>query len=85
MKREIKVEIMPWCKGCPVCYNVCPAPKNVFELVDGKPKVVRPEYCFGCGLCEELCPAKAVKVTGYREPHRLPFNTTITSLAQKVI
>ncbi|ALU11543.1 ferredoxin [Ignicoccus islandicus DSM 13165] len=85
MRRMVKIEIAPWCKGCPVCYNVCPAPVNVFELVDGVPKVARPEYCFACGLCAELCPAKAIILEDYEKPYHLPFGERVKSLVKKMI
>ncbi|UXD21367.1 ferredoxin [Ignicoccus pacificus DSM 13166] len=85
MKEKFKVVIREWCKGCPICVDVCPAPGNVFEIVDGKPKVARTELCFGCGLCAELCPAKAIEIEGLIKPHRLPFNEYIRSLVARMV
>ena len=82
---KFEVIIREWCKGCPVCYNVCPAPGNVFELVNGVPKVARSELCYGCGLCVELCPAKAIEIKGLRKPYRLPFNEHVRQLVNKMI
>jgi NAD-dependent dihydropyrimidine dehydrogenase PreA subunit len=82
---RFEVEIKEWCKGCPVCVEVCPAPGNVFEIVDGRPKVVRSELCYGCGLCSELCPAKAIEIKGLVKPYKLPFNEHVKSLVQKMI
>ncbi len=81
----VRIEIMPWCKGCPICYEVCPAPTNVFELEDGKPVVAHPEFCFACGLCSDLCPVKAIVLTDHKEPFRLPFSESLKALAKKVI
>jgi NAD-dependent dihydropyrimidine dehydrogenase PreA subunit len=85
MKKRFEVVIEEWCKGCPVCVNVCPAPNNVFKIIDGKPKVVKPELCFGCGLCSELCPVKAIEIKELVKPHRLPFNEYIRSLAIRMV
>ena len=81
----VDVKIMDWCKGCPVCYQTCPAPVNVFELENGRPKVAHPEYCFACGLCAELCPAKAIVLEGFEMPYRLPFSESMKSLAKRII
>jgi len=56
-----------WCKGCRICFNVCP--RGVFEVEetadrDGyqKVRVAREESCTGCMLCEFLCPDMALEV-----------------------
>jgi len=55
-----------WCKGCGICFNVCP--RKVFEVEgmdkDGyrKIRVVRAEDCSGCMLCAFLCPDMALEV-----------------------
>ena len=56
-----------WCKGCRICYDVCP--RGVFELEtavdkDGyrKVRIARPERCSGCMLCAYLCPDLALEV-----------------------
>ncbi|RLE38440.1 hypothetical protein DRJ17_03950 [Candidatus Woesearchaeota archaeon] len=48
------------CKGSAVCKEVCPM--NVFEIIDGKAKVVKPKECIGCRACEVQCPNQAIKV-----------------------
>jgi len=56
-----------WCKGCYICYEVCP--KKVFEKsaeVSEKgfnPVIVgHPEECTRCLQCEMLCPDLAINV-----------------------
>lgn len=48
------------CIGSGECRENCPADPNVFEIVDGKAKVVNPDACIECGLCESDCPASAI-------------------------
>lgn len=46
------------CQGCGNCVAVCPS--VVFELADGKSKVINPEACTSCGLCVDNCPEQAI-------------------------
>ena len=46
------------CEGCETCVDVCPA--DVFEMVDGKANVARPDDCLECGACAEECPPQAI-------------------------
>ncbi|MHA1836256.1 MAG: ATP-binding protein [Candidatus Odinarchaeia archaeon] len=48
------------CEGEGVCKDGCPADPNVFEIVDGKAKVVNPDACLECGACESSCPTGAI-------------------------
>ena len=50
------------CIGSGDCQSDCPADPNVFEIVDGKAKVVNPDACIECGLCESNCPAGAIEL-----------------------
>ncbi len=46
------------CNGCGTCEDVCP--EEVFELVDDKAKVVRPDDCTECETCVDECPTEAI-------------------------
>jgi len=48
------------CTGCGTCASVCP--QGVFEIVEGKAKVVNPDACIGCRACEASCPVAAITV-----------------------
>ncbi|RLE82545.1 MAG: ferredoxin [Thermoprotei archaeon] len=48
------------CIGCGTCVSVCPV--GVYELSEGKAKVVNPDACVGCKACEAQCPVNAIKV-----------------------
>lgn len=56
------------CKGCDICYSVCP--KKIFapsksrnQYGTNMPEIKNPEDCIYCGLCERLCPDGAIEVT----------------------
>lgn len=48
------------CIGCGTCAQVCP--QSVFEIKDGKSKVVKEDACVGCRACENSCPTGAITV-----------------------
>ncbi len=48
----------PWCKNCEICVEFCP--KHVFEMINGRAVVVRPEACNLCGVCQLRCPDFAI-------------------------
>ena len=48
------------CNGCSLCVKLCPG--EVFELVNGKARVVREENCVLCYGCVVLCDPKAIIV-----------------------
>ncbi len=48
------------CNGCSLCVKLCPG--EVFELVNGKARVVREENCVLCYGCVALCDPKAIIV-----------------------
>jgi len=48
------------CIGCNNCISACPAEPIVFEIINGKAKVVHPEACMECLLCVDACPAHAI-------------------------
>lgn len=53
------------CDGCqgldtPKCVEFCP--HGVFEIIEGKATVVRPQDCvYGCIACRPLCPHGAIE------------------------
>ena len=48
------------CSGCLTCFNFCP--NGVFEVEEGRPKVVKPENCVEfCQGCGKICPQKAIR------------------------
>ena len=48
------------CTGCGKCTEVCP--HGVFDLAEGKAKIVKKDSCMECGACALNCPAGAIKV-----------------------
>ena len=46
------------CMGAAACAEVCPV--NVFDMVDGKAVVARPDDCTECRACEAACPNNAI-------------------------
>lgn len=48
------------CTGCEACVSTCPV--AVFEMGDGKAKVVKEDECIACHACEGACPTEAIKV-----------------------
>ncbi|RLF17175.1 MAG: 4Fe-4S ferredoxin [Thermoprotei archaeon] len=55
------------CIGCAVCYSVCPASPNVFEIKDGKAWVAHPEACTECESCVQNCPVQAITLVDVSE------------------
>ena len=48
------------CFGCGRCTEVCP--HGVFEITDGKARIVDKDSCMECGACAMNCPAEAIEV-----------------------
>ena len=46
------------CTGCGTCADVCP--NEVFEIVDEKSQVTRPDDCTACEQCVMECPEEAI-------------------------
>ena len=50
------------CIACGICFSVCPAEPNVFEIEDIA-KVVHPEACIdGCTECADNCPTNSIEI-----------------------
>jgi ferredoxin len=48
------------CTGCGLCVTVCP--HAVWELANGKARIVRREACMECGACRLNCDEGAIEV-----------------------
>lgn len=48
------------CTGCTKCVEVCP--HGVFEITEGKARIVDRDACMECGACAMNCPVGAVTV-----------------------
>ncbi len=48
------------CIGCGICEQVCP--HEVFEVDNGKAKVIARDSCMECSACARNCPVDALSV-----------------------
>ena len=48
------------CEKCKECIDTCPY--EVFEDLDGKIVIARPEDCIECTACVESCPHHAISM-----------------------
>lgn len=60
------------CKGCNICFSVCPKglfvpSKNRNSYGTNLPEARNQQECIMCGLCERLCPDGAIDVTRSQE------------------
>ncbi|MEE8168376.1 MAG: 4Fe-4S dicluster domain-containing protein [Candidatus Hydrothermarchaeales archaeon] len=46
------------CNACADCVDACPS--SVFEMVDGKVKIVNLEDCIECCACVDICEPEAL-------------------------
>ena len=49
------------CVGCGRCAEVCP--HGVFDVADGKARIMDKDLCMECGACSKNCPTNAVTVS----------------------
>ena len=48
------------CNGCSRCIEVCP--HVVFDVIDGKARIIDRDVCMECGACALNCAAQAITV-----------------------
>jgi NAD-dependent dihydropyrimidine dehydrogenase PreA subunit len=48
------------CTGCGRCVQVCP--QQVFDLQNGKARLIDRDRCMECGACAGNCPVAALEV-----------------------
>ena len=48
------------CGGCGMCTTVCP--HGVFDVQNGKARIVDRDACMECGACARNCPNEALSV-----------------------
>ncbi|MDD2212817.1 MAG: 4Fe-4S binding protein [Clostridia bacterium] len=66
MKGDVKPIIainLEWCKGCGICYNLCP--KEVLDKDEwGKVVIKDLDSCTQCRICEDHCPDYCIRIGG---------------------
>ncbi|MBP1640357.1 MAG: ferredoxin [Bacteroidetes bacterium] len=61
LKNVVTLKLNPdLCTGCGMCTVVCP--HSVFEMVNGKARIVDIDDCMECGACSNNCRFGAVSV-----------------------
>jgi NAD-dependent dihydropyrimidine dehydrogenase PreA subunit len=48
------------CNGCGMCVKVCP--HEVFDIYEGKARILNRDACMECGACQMNCAKKAIMV-----------------------
>lgn len=75
------------CNGCALCANACH--EGAISMVDGKAKLIRPDYCDGLGDCLPACPTGAIGFITVEEEndrqltHSCPANETSKPMGRK--
>lgn len=76
MAKTIKIDESK-CDGCGLCIEACH--EGALALVNGKAKLVRPNYCDGMGDCLPACPQDAISFVD------APSASMVTPLIQPIV